>query len=326
MISELKDTYKYPRVIALISFLSFVFGVATCFLGELFLPLASSFLAILFLFEKSDKRFCSYVCPAASILASVLLKGIAAIITIEYILLAVIIAFCYKKSLTKAETSIYLTLVVAAFVFISLYLGAAVFLETFSPSEILDYYVKAFVEFKQSFIEAFSGFTITANDGTEQNAMSVEEATLYFNVIYSSFIGIIGVFAFLISGLTLKIYTALVLKYSKHGILKKFSHFIPSNFCAYAYIVSAILSALSSDTSKFGLVLLNVNVIMMAVFAYMGARYILMLIKHSERKGMIYFILAASCLAFSSVVPSIISYLGVWVVIGTNSHNKASNN
>ena len=48
MISQLKDTYNYRKVITLISFLAFVFGVATCFLGELFIPLASSFLAILF--------------------------------------------------------------------------------------------------------------------------------------------------------------------------------------------------------------------------------------------------------------------------------------
>ena len=325
MIRELKDTYTYPRVITLISVLTFVFGMAVAFLGELVLPLASSFLAILILFEKPNKRFFSYACPIASITLSVLIKGLVALVAVEYVILALIIAFCYKKSLSKAETSIYLTLTVSVFVFISLYLSSAVSLGSFALSDVKNYYVEMFFELKEGFIELLSGFTITADDGTARNAMSVEEATLYFNTFSNSFIALIAIFAFLISGLTLKLYTSLVLRYSKHGILKKFAHFIPSNFCAYVFIISSVLGALSSESSKFGIVLLNANAILTVVFAYMGLRYLLMVSKHSQRRSMMYFLFVVAFLTFPSIAPTIVSYLGVWVVIGTNSHNKASN-
>ena len=59
MIRELKDSQSYPRVIALISVLSVFFGIATCVLGELLLPLSSAFMATLFLLEKPKKRFLS---------------------------------------------------------------------------------------------------------------------------------------------------------------------------------------------------------------------------------------------------------------------------
>ena len=325
MIRELKDTYSYPRVITLISVLAFISGIAVCLLGELFLPLASAFLAVLFLFENPKKRFFSYACPVASITLSVLIKGIVALVAIEYVILAVIIAFCYKKSLSKAEASVYMTLTVSVFVFISLYLSAAIALKSFSFSGVEDHYVKIFFEFKEQFVDLLSEFTLTQDDGTIRNAMSVEEATLYFESFTNSFIALVAIFAFLITGLTLKLYTALVLRYSKYGILKKFAHFIPSNLCAYVFIISSVLGVLSSEKTKFGIILLNVNAILTVVFLYMGLRYLLLVCKQSKRKSVIYFVLAAAFLSLPNIVPTVVSYLGAWVVIGTNSHNKVSN-
>lgn len=326
MISELKDTYSYRKVITLISVLSFVFGVAASFLGELFLPPAASFLAILFLFEKPNKRFLSYASPAVSIAVSLLLIGPAAIITVESVILGLIIAVCYKKSLTKAETAIYTTLTVSLFVFLSFYLSGAVAAESFSPDAVKAYYVDAFYTLKQEFVKLFSEFTVTSSDGSVENLMTVEDAAFYFNAISTSFVALVAVFAFLISGLTLKLYAVLVLRYSKHGILKRFAHFIPSSFVAVVYIVSSVLAALSSEASLFGIVLLNCNVILTAVFGYMGLKYIIMVIRASQRRSLAYCILIAAFISFPSITPTLISYLGVWVVLGTNAHNKASNN
>ena len=325
MIRELKDTYSYPRVVALISVLSFISGIAVCFLGELLIPFASAFLAILFLFEKPNKRILSYACPIASITLSVFVKGWVALVAVEYVVIALIIAFCYKKSLSKAEASIYMTLTIAVFVFISLYISAAVALGSFSFAGVEAHYVKMLLDFKEEFVVLLSEFTMTSGDGAVQNVMSVEDATAYFNLFINEFIALVAIFAFLITGLTLKFYTKLVLRYSKYGILKKFAHFIPSNFCAYVFIVSALLNALSSDSSKFGIVLLNANAILTIVFAYMGLRYILLLCKQSQRRSIMYFLLVAAFLSLPEIVPTIISYLGAWVVIGTNSHNKVSN-
>lgn len=326
MISELKDTYSYQKVITLISVLSFVFGVAASFLGELFLPLASSFLAILFLFEKPNKRFLSYASPVVSITVSILIMGPAAIITVESVILALIIAVCYKKSLTKAEIAIYTTLTISLFVFLSFYLSGALAVESLSRDAVKAYYVDAFHTLKQEFISLFTEITFTASDGNIENLMTVEDAALYFNSISTSFVALVAVFAFLISGLTLKLYAVLVLRYSKHGILKRFAHFIPSSFVAVVYIISSVLSAFSSEESLFGIILLNCNVILTAIFGYMGLKYIIMVIRASQRRSLSYCLLIAAFISFPSITPTLISYLGVWVVLGTNSHNKASNN
>lgn len=325
MIRELKDSQSYPRVIALISVLSVFFGIATCVLGELLLPLSSAFMATLFLLEKPKKRFLSYLCPAVCITVALLLKGIAAIVVIEAVLLAIVIDICYKKSLSKAETSIYLTLIIAVFVFASLYLSAAFATKNFSLESITNYYMDFFLKFKREFVDIFSGMTVTAEDGTVVNAMSVEEARMYFSTLTNSFVALIGILSFLLAGLTIKMYAVLVLKYSRHGILKKFAHFLPSNFCAYSYLISSVLALFATQTSSFGIIIMNVNMIMMAVFAYMGVKYLLMVAKMSQKRSLIYCLIVFGIISLPSVVPSILSYLGVWVVIGTNLNNKTAN-
>ncbi len=322
MVRELKDTCSYSRVIAVFSVLTFLFGIGVSIVGELLLPLASAFLATLFLFENPKKRFMSYVCPISSIVCSVLIKGLVALISIEYVILALIIAFCYKKSLSKAEASIYITFTVAVFVFISLYLSAAVAIESFSFTAVKGHYFEIFLNLKRYIVESLSAMAIATEDGASQILMSVEESEIYFATLTNSFIALVAIFAFSIAGLTLKIYTALVLKYAKHGILKTFAHFLPSNICAYSYIASTALYALSDGKSKFALVLLNVNTILMAVFLYMGIRYILMLRKAAPKKSTITLIIIVGLISFPTLLPSVISYLGIWVVLGVNSHNK----
>ena len=197
-------------------------------------------------------------------------------------------------------------------------------IKDFSLNAVTTHYVEAYADLKRDFVDLFSGFAVNGDDGTIEHAMSVEEAESYFDSITTSFIGLIAVISFLITGLTLKLYSHLILRFSKHGILKTFAHFLPSNFCAYLYIISTVLGWLASETSTFGIILININFILETVFLYMGLKYLVMISNVSQRKRLTYFLLALGILSFPSFVPSLISYLGVWVVIGTNLNNKAS--
>ena len=324
MIRELNDKHSYPRVMTFISILTFVFGVAVCFMGTIFVPFASSFLAALFLFENPQKRILSYVCPIASILLPSIAIGISAVIGVEYVLIALLLVCCYKKSLSKAETAIYLTFTIVVFILASLYLEGAVTIGDFSLSAVKDYYVKIYLDFNKEFVKLLSEFTVTAKDGTVENLMSVEDAKAYFKILSNSVISVVTIFAFILAGITEKIYAKLVLGYSKHGILKTFAHFIPSNLCCFAYIAAIVLSIFTSDSTVFGISVSNISNILMAVFLYMGLKYLSMVAKMSTRRILIYGIIIAGFISFPSVAPNVISYLGVWVVIGTNSQNKIS--
>lgn len=326
MIRELKENYSYTKVIAFLSVFSFVFGVAVCFVGEILLPMASGFLAALILFENPNKRIFSLICPLVSIVCSYALIGPIALFGIEHILLAVILAVCYKKALGKAETAVYLTALIVAFIVFFLYVNTAVTIGDFSYEAVVGYTKESYIFLRTEVVKALSEFTVTAADGTQQNLMSVENASWYVTAATNSFVSLIIIYAFVLAGICEKIYSTIVLRYSKHGILKTFAHFIPSNFCAYAYIVAVVLGMFASDTKALGIAITNSKNILFVVFLYMGLKYLIMVAKASNKKLFIYSLIVLGFISFTSVVPTVVSYLGTWVVIGTNAHNKKTSN
>ena len=324
MIRELKENYSYTRVITFLSVFTFIFGAAVCFVGGIFIPVASAFLAALFLFENPKKRIFSFVCPLASILLSTLAIGPITLIGIEYVLLALIIIVCYKKSLSKAETAVYLTALISIFVILSLYINAAIIIDDFSFTAVKDYFVLGYAEFHDGLLTFLSELTITTQEGITENAMTVEDAKTFLTTLTNSFVSVTVITAFVLAGLTEKLYSTLVLHYAKHGILKSFAHFIPSTISSIAYIITAVLSIFVSESTRFGIILSNVNSILLVIFLYMGLKYLFMVAKASPKRILIYALIIMGLISFSNIAPKIISYLGVWVVIGTNSYNKHS--
>lgn len=322
MIREIKENYSYNQAITFLSIFTFIFGTAVCFVGEIFLPFAAAFLAALYLFEKPNKISFAFVCPLVSIVFSSILIGPVALIGLEYVFLAFIIFICYQKSLSKAETAIYLTSVIVVFMVLSFYVRAGIVINDFSPDAVLGYYKDGYRWLRRDTVTFLSEMTATTQDGVTKNLMSVEDAELILNTATNSFISVIVLSAFTLAGVTEKIYSTIVLRYSKHGILKTFAHFIPSNFCAYTYIASLVLTIFISDSTVFGIAITNVNNILLAVFLYMGLKYLIIVAKASPKKLMIYAIIIAAFLSFTQATARIISYLGIWVVIGTNAHNK----
>jgi hypothetical protein len=56
----------------------------------------------------------------------------------------------------------------------------------------------------------------------------------------------------------------------------------------------------------------------MIVFAYMGIQYVSMIGKMSGRKSTVILGLIAAIFLLSTLAVQILSYLGVWITIGTN--------
>ena len=318
MIRELKAQHSYKKVMLILSILTFSFGLAFGIIGEVFLPFASAFLAALFLFEKPEIRFLSYLVPLSTVTICVMIKGIYALISIEYVLLALIIIFCYIHSKSKAECSLYLTLTVSIFVLISLYLGAGTAIGSLAPEKIIEHYNEMYLDFKAAFVDFFSKYSATLEDGATQSLLTNEEILSYFDSLTVLAVSVVAIFSFAISGVAIKIFTKTALTISNKGILKTFAHFIPSTLTAYSYIAAVILSIFASTDDIFGASVANVNQILMIVFAYMGAQYLIAIFKASERKSTTLIIFLGAFVLLPGVALQILSYLGVFLTINTN--------
>ena len=147
-----------------------------------------------------------------------------------------------------------------------------------------------------------------------------EEISSYLDAFSTLAVSIVSIFAFALAGLAIKTFTKTAIILSNKGILKTFAHFIPSNIVAYAYIAAAIISIFAGTGDLFGASMANVNQILMIVFAYMGAQYLLAILKVSERKSTTLIIILGAFLLLPGVALQILSYLGVFLTINTNKH------
>ena len=318
MIRELKSSHSYLKVMFILSVATLLFGFGYCMLGELLLPFAISSLAALFVLEKPNKRFLSYLIPPIPVIVAIVTYGAFAAITAQYVVYALILALIYRFSKTKATAAFYLTLLIALFFAISLYISGAINAGSFAFEAVVDYYSDFYTALKGKLVESLSSYTVTANDGSVQKPISAEVAASYIENLSKLAVSLIGILAFLIAGISIKLFKAYILNFSKYGILKTFSHFLPSNMAAYIYIVVSILTIFTGTSDIIDLTILNISQILMLVFAYMGFQYVSMIGNMSGKKTTVIFGLLAAILLLNTLAIQILSYLGAWITIGTN--------
>lgn len=313
MIRELKDTHTYKKTMLILSVLTFFSGLIYSVIGEISLPFSAAFLAALFLYEKPQGRILSYIIPAVTVLLNVLIDGLYGLLSVEYVIIALVMVLVYRFGGTKAECAIYLTVIVGVFVLLSLYLGAGRATGSFSVDTAFEYYNTILSDAERQAVEIYS------SAAAENQGISPEEIDLMFHEIRIQTVSLLAAIAFLISGITIKLFAAVILRVSKRGILISFAHFLPTNITAYSYAIILVLSIFSGTESTFGIVMLNLSNVLMLVFAYIGVRYVLTMARMSNKRGLINALLIASIVMLSGVALRILSLLGAWAVIGTNN-------
>ncbi len=320
MIRELNDAGKYPKLMLVLSALTFVSGMAYCLIGELVLPFAVAFCAALFIFEKPEKRILSFLIPLSVIVIAVIVGGWCSFVFIEFVLLALILALSYRFGLSKGECAIYMSVTAFIFFVISLYLSAASEIGSFALSDVAGYYRDAVNMLREYVIESFEASNNVSNqiNGKIGSVITTETVAQYFDTVVSLLVAIFAIAAFAISGIAIKLFTAISLRECKNGILKSFAHFLPSKMLAYTYVAVSIVTAFLSLSGTFAIALINTSEILMAVFFYVGFRYASVLSEMFARRTTFIFILAAAFLIAPGVAIQVISYLGAWFVISVH--------
>ena len=315
MIRELKDSHAYSKVMLALSILTFVSGFAYSIVGEIALPFSAAFCAALFLFENPKGRVFSYIVPLATVAVNVLLNGLYGFISVEIFILSVIIVLAYRYKGTKSECAVYLSIVISLFAVVSLYLGAFKANGSWDINAAFAHYNNLLSELEGQIVKLYA----SDSSAMQGQVISAEDVDLLFKEVRIQIISFIAGFAFLISGIAIKIFAFTVLRVSKKGILISFAHFIPTNISAYSYALVLILSIFSGTDSTFGIIMLNASNIFMLVFAYLGVRYLTTLAHMTGKRGLIYAILIASLVTVPDVALRLLSLLGAWVTIGTNN-------
>lgn len=318
MIRELKDGRTYSSTMLVLAVLACVFGIAFVFIGELLLPFASAFLALLFVLEKPNARYLSYICSIIPVAAAFIAKGIFGLISLQLVFVAVIIALTYRFNASKAECAAYLTVTVSLFAVLSLYFGGAKATGSFDAKIILDYYSDVFTALKLQLLDVMNQYAVSRGEANAP-VFTVTDATELAAQLKPQLVSLIAIFAFILSGITLKIFTFGMFKVSKRGILKRFAHFLPRNLVSYVYVAVAILSLFSGTGSIFDSVILNFANILAVVFAYIGFQYLTTVASAAGRRRLAITLCIISLFIVPAVSFRLLSFLGVWASVGINN-------
>ena len=315
---------SYASVMSRLSVLTVLSIIGCIMLGYLVLPLAAGFYASVLLYEKKSKRILSYAIPAVMFTVNLLARGLYTLEAVAYVAVGLIIYLGFTRRISKGETVFWMTLLVALLILLSAILLPFELSGSVGVISIKQFYSNLYGNYRTFFVEQITSLTKTTSDGMNFFAFNTYEAEKMFSELVIYLIPLLAVFAFLLSGISLKIFSRTVMRYSgeESGIAKW--DFKTSNTVAYFFIAVSILTLLNDfNGSVFDFTLTSLNTIFSAVFAYIGIKNVFRFFTSRGRSVIftVIIMLVISALLASNIV-SVLSYLGVFVNILMNKSKR----
>lgn len=312
----LKNTEKYIQTMLILTAFTVAGVIACTLLGYLFLPMAAAFYSAILVYENPKKRIISYALP-------VLLAGVSFLINRDfysveafaYIGFALIILISVKKSLSKAECTFWLMLSCVIF-----FMASMLLIPVSAGRSILDFYAEAFSLLEEKFVYLLTSLSYTDNDGINLFYYNDYEAKNIFREFMLLAIPIAIVLTFLLTGITLKIFSAIVKRLSgEDSKICVWSFRIPQPV-VYFYIILAVINIFSSgEEGIFAFVITSLYFVFMTVFAYHGVVFVHTYITVGGRSSFFsVVIILAAIFVFYSVSIQLLSYIGVYFNITYN--------
>ena len=315
---EFNQNGSYGRNIALITAITIISSAVSCIIGELFLPVAIAFLAMLFSFENS-KRTVSIITAALIALIGIGLSvayGVVNFIGVEIIASSAVIAFYFRSLKSKGELGFILTLLISVMTLLSLYFSAAAQVGSLAPAEVGKFYADMFSQLKSTLVDSFLSIKIQGQNGAEEALISKEAAVDMVDELFSMLLSVVIVIAFAITGLSLKIFGYAVGKYSKEPAKVYNWKFGVTTPVAYFFCALALITKLSSSLdSVFIIAMNNIYNIFMFVFAYLGFTFVFYILAHRRSTAFALFLTCGAVLFLNILAIEILSFVGVFYSI-----------
>ena len=187
-------------------------------------------------------------------------------------------------------------------------------------TSIVSFFSDYYHEYKEVFLETVTSLVYEGDNGELSFALNLYEAEMLFRELVIYVVPLAFLFAFVLSGLTLKLFVHSVEKNSDEECEIYGWNFAASNFVSYFYIVLALVALVSvADGSTFSFVIFTLNTIFTAVFAYIGIKSLYyIIISKGKSKAFAIVLLVLAILLLSSFAFQILSYFGVIMNILTN--------
>ena len=328
--TDLKSKFKYSTTLVFLSIIALIsglYGILDIYSGLIALPVAAAFLASVFTLE-NKKRISSFVVPSILMLAEicVLYSGGFSVTAVFSITAAIIISVWYAKGYRKSEAALIITVLITVFIALLFVISVYNSSGSYAYEDLINRLEEIFENFKSMARESLT--SVQQGNGRKNELLNDEYITELFTLVYRSIPALIAIFAFGICGFCFKIFSAILLRYSDNERKIMSWRFITTPVFAYFY-VCLIVSALfiESADSIFAISVMNLQMIFMIVFAYVGYTFSSALITiRSQRPAYSNLLFVAAILIFSSFALRILAIIGAFVTIMHGKISSGSSN
>ncbi len=300
-------------------FLSLLFLALTAIGSMVFLPLASTALALIYLYDEQKAKPVFLTISALALLGSVFLGLSCLIPTATAIVVGFGIPYAYVREKFKCSAALWLTILCAFSGAFLVYLFAAQITGTAEIPDIIAVVREWFLgQAEQAFTEISDRMTAYSSE-TIQVSDFLATCELAFDTLISVFPSLCLVFGFLITGLSFKFFASRVAMNDENPEPVYNWHFTVPGIFAWFYSIVFVLYVFFTSSTPFGAVVLNCMITFLPVFAYLGFKFLWMASKKSpNRGGTIRVLLIVGTVLFPTVAINLASLYGAFIIITVN--------
>ena len=301
--------------------LSVFAGLISVIASDIFLPVAAALFSSFILFDRSKAKWISLVLLLTLFIAFPFFD-------LSFLLFSAIIGACsfvlffgYKKGMSKAEISLYLTVLFVICMLGSLYFAGVKQISDMSLVSVFEYYKAMAESLREQFVAQF--IQTLMQQGAELT-MDPKEIAEMLEVLFISltnlFFALLAIIGFLYAGIQMKIFTHVSRRLESAPRPRHSWYFGLSNVFAYFYVAVFLLSTFfGAMDSVFSIALMNLYYIFLAVFAYVGFNYAFAIASRAKNRRIAQFFLVFLLVMMNVVAAQILSLVGVYI---TTMHNK----
>ncbi len=317
---------KNKNALANITIFTALTSIGCILFSYLLLPVASAFYAALLMYENQKKRFFSYVIPIVVFLFNFLLNGIFSFDGIACFIIGTFIFVLCKKGISKGESAFWISMLMVASFTVSAILIGVPFIAPDGSSGVVAFYDFLIETAKAEFSEFLASLVLVEENGYSVFAYNPIEAEQLFNGLIIFIVPVMILTAIVLSGVSLKIFSSLISRYSGEDCGISIWRFSTTNFVAYFYLAIAIIAMLSrSDGSIFSQIIISLDIIFAPVFAYIGATVVhAVVVSRGRSSAFAIFIIVIACLVLYTFAVTLLSFIGVYFNVISNKISKKS--
>ena len=313
---KFKIEKNYKKTLILWSAIAIVLAAVAGALGDIMLPFAAASLAFVFVLSGFERRVVIILVALSALLActviGVVFNGAFTLLGLEVVAVAIVIAYAYVRGISKAGSAAIITGIVASCIVLSLCLYAMISSGEYTLGAVKLFYEEFLNAFKSDFSVRLNEMAGIYPDAEMQEMILAADVDVLLDSLSSIAVSLLIIVAFFLTGLTYKVFFALLMKYSDtpEEIMKW--RFITPSLYGYFYIAISFISLLvASETDSVSIAVINLYNVFTFVYAYVGFNFALTMLSSRRSSGFAWMIMIVGIVMFSSISVQFLSVLGV---------------